>query len=170
VSGSRLSSPKPSNGFYKEKRIMLKWKKGTTGRTQLASSDGRFRIEGHWDKKPGYYELVDTKTNKRERNSVRKKLKEHAEEIVAEEAGPPWREFRTYVEELKRKWTVGKRVDSKEVYEVMNARDRERVDNIIDAWGRYITPFAEAWWKERGYGVVWPDDNSEPMQVVKLDA
>jgi hypothetical protein len=147
----------------------VKWKKSESN-NGLQSVDGRFRIVGHWDKKPGYYELVDTKTNMKARGPMQRKLKERAAEIVVEEAGPPWREFRAYVDDLKRKWSSGMRVDSKDVYEVMSARDRERVDNIIDAWGRYITPFAEAWWKERGYGVVWPDDNKEPMQVHKLES
>lgn len=146
----------------------MNWKK-SSNHNGLESVDGRFRIEGHWYRKPGYYELVDTQTGKRQQGPVRRKLKERAAEIVSEENGPPWREFRTYIEDLKSKWMTGKRVDSKEVYEVMRPEDRARVDSIIDAWARYITPFAEAWWKERGYGVIWPDDNKEPMQVVRLE-
>ncbi len=32
-----------------------------------------------------------------------------------------------------------------------------------------IGPVAEAWWKERGYGCVWPEDDSEPMKVYELE-
>jgi len=50
----------------------------------------------------------------------------------------------------------------------MNERNREEVDNIIAIWGRYITPLAEAWWEERGYRVVWLNNNSKPIQLHKL--
>jgi hypothetical protein len=60
---------------------MLKWKRDEHYR--LVSEGGRFRIEGHWDKKPGYYELVDTKTNKWERSKKLKDLKAVAEALVS---------------------------------------------------------------------------------------
>lgn len=148
---------------------MLTWKKVNTRSAQLVSTDGRFHIEGHWDAKPGYYELVDTKTGARERSTKQKALKERAFEIITEEAGPPWRAFRAYVDNLKNTWVVQHRIDSRDVYELMAPLERERVDVMIAQWSRYITPLAEAWWQERGYRVVWPDDNSQPMEVFKLE-
>jgi hypothetical protein len=50
----------------------------------------------------------------------------------------------------------------------MSPRDREEVNQIIDRWNRYVTPLAEAWWRERGYGITWPEDDSKPMQIYSL--
>jgi hypothetical protein len=80
-----------------------------------------------------------------------------------------FRQHRSYIEDLQRKWLVGKRSRSRDVYEVMSPADREEVHQTIRAWGRYIEPIAEAWWRERGYGVIWPEDNTKPMQVYKLE-
>ena len=79
-------------------------------------------------------------------------------------------EYRAYISELKVSWLVQNRFDSWDVYEVMRPEERKKVHQRIAQWGRYITPFAEAWWKKRGYAVVWPDDDSKPMQVCKLEA
>lgn len=62
----------------------LKWKRATDG--FLETDDGRFRIEGHWDKKPGYYELVDTKTGHRKQNTRQHSLKTDAEAITLRES------------------------------------------------------------------------------------
>jgi len=78
-------------------------------------------------------------------------------------------EYRKYVGKLQAAWIARNRSTSRDVLEVMSPRDREEVDNIIARWGRYITPLAEAWWRERGYEVIWPDDNSKPVQFRKLD-
>lgn len=80
-----------------------------------------------------------------------------------------WREFKIHVEGLKREWLRQNRVESRDVFEVMRPEERERVHGRIRQWERYITPLAEAWWKERGYGVIWPDDNSKPMQIQRLE-
>lgn len=78
-------------------------------------------------------------------------------------------EYEDYILELKREWfSRNKRPESKDVYEVMSKDDRQKVHQYIVDWGSYVTPFAEAWWKERGFGVVWPDDDSKPMKVYKL--
>ena len=61
----------------------MKWKKGIHCRSE--SVDGRFYVEGHWNLKPGYYELVDTKTRRRERGTKLKDLKLRAETIVSAE-------------------------------------------------------------------------------------
>lgn len=50
----------------------------------------------------------------------------------------------------------------------MHPHERTEVAEKMSAWERYITPLAEDWWKKRGYGVRWPDDNSEPMKVYEL--
>lgn len=80
------------------------------------------------------------------------------------------KEFQAYIGRLKTEWLASNRSRSKDVYEVMRPQERTEVHHCIDRWGKYVTPFAEAWWKVRGYEVVWPDDNSKPMQVRKLDA
>lgn len=79
-------------------------------------------------------------------------------------------EFQTYVEKLKRDWLSKNRSTSRDVFEVMRPREKEEVYHRIDEWGRYITPLAEAWWSQRGWAVIWPDDNSQPMQYRKLEA
>ena len=79
-------------------------------------------------------------------------------------------EYEAYVRRLRVAWLRENRFDSKDVYEVMHPTEREKVHECIAQWKRYITPFAEAWWEERGYGVVWPEDDSNPMQVYKLKA
>lgn len=81
-----------------------------------------------------------------------------------------WREFKAYVDALKTAWLRDNRIDSKDVYEVMRPEDQQRVRGRITQWEAYITPLAEAWWKERGYGVIWPDDNSKPMHIQRLAA
>lgn len=78
------------------------------------------------------------------------------------------REYKEYIEGLKRKWVPKNQVHSKDVFEVMDRFDREKVEQKMKDWERYITPLAEDWWKDRGYGVIWPDDNTKPMQVLLL--
>jgi hypothetical protein len=80
------------------------------------------------------------------------------------------KQYGEYIGRLKTSWLSENRMRSGEVYEVMRSEERAEVHRRIAAWGRYITPFAEAWWKERGYGIVWPDDNSKPMQIYRLQA
>lgn len=79
-----------------------------------------------------------------------------------------WEEHKAYVGDLKATWLVQNRMNSRNVLEVMPPQERAEVHRRIAEWARYITPLAEAWWKERGYRVVWPDDNSKSMQVFKL--
>lgn len=80
------------------------------------------------------------------------------------------KEFEKYINELKRKWLSQNRIDSRDVYEVMSQTQRAEVHRRIAQWSSYITPLAEAWWKERGYGVTWPADDSKPMLIRKLTA
>ena len=79
-------------------------------------------------------------------------------------------EYKSYIKELRSTWLARNRVRSKNVYEVMSEEEREKVHQCIGSWKRYITPLSEAWWQERGFGVMWPDDDSEPMKVHKLEA
>jgi hypothetical protein len=79
-------------------------------------------------------------------------------------------EYEVYVRKLRTAWLSQNRVNSNDVYEVMRPEQRAEVHQRIAQWGRYITPLAEAWWKERGYGVIWPEDDSKPMQVYRLEA
>jgi len=78
--------------------------------------------------------------------------------------------YRKYIGKLKAEWLSGNRVASRDVYEVMRPNERAEVHQRIAAWGEYITPFAETWWKERGYTIVWPADNSKPVQLCKSAA
>ncbi len=79
------------------------------------------------------------------------------------------KEYEGYIRKLRTAWLSQNRINSNDVYEVMRPHQRAEVHQRIAQWGRYITPLAGAWWKERGYGVIWPDDDSQPMQVYKLD-
>lgn len=79
-------------------------------------------------------------------------------------------EYGAYITELRTNWLTQNRVESGGVYEVTRPEERAKVHRRIAQWGRYITPLAEAWWKERGYGVIWPAHDSEPMKVYKLEA
>lgn len=67
-----------------QSKNMLKWKKGLHGRPE--TTDGRFYVDGHWDQKPGYYELVDTHRNKRHQAARLRDLKSDAQAIVDREA------------------------------------------------------------------------------------
>jgi hypothetical protein len=78
-------------------------------------------------------------------------------------------EYREYIMNIKRKWTAENRMRSNRVYETMYKEEREEVHRRIAQWGRYITPIAEKWWAERGYGCIWPDDDNLPMQVYLLE-
>jgi hypothetical protein len=77
-------------------------------------------------------------------------------------------EYKKYIEGLWARWIPENRVRSRDVFEVMRPEEQAKVRRVADLWADYVTPFAEAWWKERGYGVIWPKDNSKPMQVYKL--
>lgn len=78
-------------------------------------------------------------------------------------------EYQAYVEGLRVDWLAQNQVKSRDVYEVMRPEEQAGVHQRIAQWGYYITPFAEAWWKERGFGITWPEDNSKPIQVYRLD-
>lgn len=77
--------------------------------------------------------------------------------------------FQIYIGELKTEWRRNNRPpEFKDVYEVLHPDQKKQIENHINLWDRYITPIAEEWWKECGYGVNWPDDNSKPVGYYKL--
>ena len=78
------------------------------------------------------------------------------------------KDYAAYIEGLRRTWLQPRWINSKDVYEVMPPSGKAEVQGVISAWNVYITPRAEAWWRERGFGVKWPDDDSKPMQVFRL--
>lgn len=79
------------------------------------------------------------------------------------------REFTKYINKLKSEWCSRNRVESRDVFEVMRPNEQAKVYNHIAQWEKYITPIAEAWWKERGFGIIWPEDNSKPAEYYVLE-
>ena len=78
-------------------------------------------------------------------------------------------EYAKYIQGLKSEWLSQNRIwNTKNVYETMSSRERDEVHGRIGQWSRYITPLAEAWWAERGYSITWPEDDSDPVQICKL--
>lgn len=78
-------------------------------------------------------------------------------------------EYDEYIRKLRNVWLARKRSYFNDVYEVMNPQQRAQVQKVIDDWATYITPLAEAWWRERGYEIIWPEDNSEPTTFRKIE-
>jgi hypothetical protein len=77
--------------------------------------------------------------------------------------------YEKYIRELQAKWYRKNPFRSDKVIEIWDAHDRERANSYTADWAYYVTPFAEAWWKERGYGIIWPDDDSQPVAFYKLE-
>ena len=65
-------------------------------------------------------------------------------------------EYKEFVIILRMSWTSQNRSSSDKPYELMSYKKRKEVDDIIMRWQEYITPLAEAWWKERGWTIHWP--------------
>lgn len=78
------------------------------------------------------------------------------------------KEFYQYVETLRREWLIKNRGYPGKVYETMTPKERVEVQNKIMAWREYITPLAEAWWKERGFELFWPEDDCKPVRLFEL--
>lgn len=78
-------------------------------------------------------------------------------------------EYQKYIGELKAKWHREHPLHSRNVIEVWSEHEREQANHHIADYKYYITPIIEAWWKERGWGVIWPDDDSKPMQCYKFE-
>lgn len=77
------------------------------------------------------------------------------------------REYRNYIGELRRAWLRENNNPPRggHVYEI-DLEEQRRVAGVIRRWSEYITPVAEKWWQERGFGVVWPDDPFSPTMHV----
>jgi|GEM_PF-2508023 len=80
------------------------------------------------------------------------------------------KQYVAHIKPLKFAWIQANRVNSRDVYEVMTPDQQDEIKRRLAGYPEYITPLAEAWWRERGYGVTWPDDDSQPMNVYKLAA
>lgn len=78
-------------------------------------------------------------------------------------------QYQTFIEELQVRWLQenNTRPQAWRLYE-LDAEERQRVDGVTRRWGQYITPIAENWWKERGFGIVWPETLSETCKIYKL--
>ena len=79
------------------------------------------------------------------------------------------RTHREYIEGLQKEWLQenNHRPKAWRLYE-LDAEERQRVDGVIRNWEEYVTPLAEAWWRERGFGVRWPKKSSESCEYYKL--
>lgn len=80
------------------------------------------------------------------------------------------KQFEAYIRKLRVEWIAKNRVHSQDVYEVMRPEEQARVRGIAAQWPKYITPLAEAWWSARGYGLTWPNDDSQPVKIHKLSS
>ena len=79
-------------------------------------------------------------------------------------------EYQEYIHKLKFEWKRENPFHSDKVIEIWDTHDKERADSYAADWAYYVKPFAEAWWKERGYGIIWPNDNSKSSQIYKLES
>lgn len=79
------------------------------------------------------------------------------------------KEYRGYIRKTKADWLSENRPKIDELYELMSVEEHKQVDDCIRRWADYITPLAESWWKKHGYGCVWPEENSDTMQIYKLE-
>jgi D-mannonate dehydratase len=79
-------------------------------------------------------------------------------------------EFKIYIGKLETEWKQNNKPPKfRDVYEVLRPDERKQIQDHINHWVSYVTPVAEEWWKDRGYGVIWPDDNSKPVGYYKLN-
>lgn len=78
-------------------------------------------------------------------------------------------EYVQHMENLKRNWLLLNNTihNHPDCYEVMRDKDRAEVDGILRSFDVYITPIAEKWWKDRGWTIQWPANNSDPCQYTK---
>lgn len=79
-------------------------------------------------------------------------------------------EYQAHVDRLRASWLTQNRMNSGSVFEILRPGEDAEVYRRIAALGAYIAPRAEAWWNERGFVVIWPDDESKPMRVYKMEA
>lgn len=78
-------------------------------------------------------------------------------------------EYQQFIAAERVKWNAENHIHSNNVWETMYEFEREACRSLVKKWEYHITPISEKWWKDRGYGVIWPEDNKDPMKVYKLD-
>jgi hypothetical protein len=78
------------------------------------------------------------------------------------------KEYKKYAEEEKRNWMRQNGLPMKVLYPLMDRQQRKRADDLRKKWSEHITRLAEEWWKKRGYGCIWPENDYAPMQTYKL--
>lgn len=78
--------------------------------------------------------------------------------------------YKSFIERLRKKWLRHNNhpLKPRRLYE-LDAEERQRVDGVIRAWERYVTPIAEKWWGQRGFGIRWPEKSSDPCQIYRLE-
>jgi hypothetical protein len=78
-------------------------------------------------------------------------------------------EYTEHMESLKHAWLRENNTmrGHPECYEVMRDKDRQQVHSVMRSYHSYITPIAEKWWKDHGWTIHWPKDNSDPCQYTK---
>jgi hypothetical protein len=77
-------------------------------------------------------------------------------------------DFKQYLTGLRTDWLAQNRLDSRDGYEVLRPEEQAAVKRLIRQWNGYITPLVEIWWENHGYGVIWLDDDSQPIKVYKM--
>jgi hypothetical protein len=77
-------------------------------------------------------------------------------------------DYEAYIEQLKMAWNKENPFDSDRVVQTWNASERERWNQHAARWAKYVTPLAEQWCKEKGYRIIWPDDNTQPTRFEKI--
>ena len=76
------------------------------------------------------------------------------------------KEWDAHLEQIRRTWRDQNQMIN--VFEVMSTEEKKEVQRRLEEWSRSITPIAEEWWKSRGYEVIWPADNTQPMTFRKI--
>ena len=77
------------------------------------------------------------------------------------------KQYEEYVRNERSAWLARAQLRFKNVYEVMSEAERRDVQQCMFEWEYYITPLAEAWWKERGWTIHWPSKNTDGCRFTK---
>lgn len=77
-------------------------------------------------------------------------------------------EYQRYIAGERTRWIEARGIRTDTLAPLLSQEARNKIENLSHAWSEHITPLAEAWWNQRGYGVVWPEEHTRPMQVYKL--
>lgn len=78
--------------------------------------------------------------------------------------------YKLFIDRLRARWLRDNNHRPKAwvLYET-DEQERARVEGVIRAWERYVTPIAERWWQKRGFGIIWPEESSDRCQIYKLE-